>query len=365
MRKIIAVSVVRNESDIIESCCRYLCSYCDRLLIHDDNSTDSTKDILLALVTEGLPISFSDEFLTLDYDEYRLPQTRISNQLIKLAFETLGADIAFVADADEFVMTVDGSSPRDTLEQLDAAIEYRAYWRTYVCDSKLTQNNKFLPDFFSFYRNPLLEKFGKVFILRTLYEDYQIGLTAGNHSLAYSSPQKTPPVQYCDNLVIAHYPIRSGDQLITKVINGWFSYLASPSRIEGSGFHWEKIYRQIKMHGVLDEQIVANESLRYALQDGIILEEELLHTVTGKLRTDFLEEPIHLSYTDYNRREKDAFGRILENTEQLIKFLTQKQKQWMSTAEDAESEIARIKKTLSWRITKPLRVIGNLLRRKV
>jgi hypothetical protein len=364
MKKIIAVSVVRNESDIIESWCRYLCSYCDQVLIHDDNSTDSTKDILLALVANGLSISFSEEFLTLEYDEYRLPQTRISNQLIKLAFETLGADIAFVADADEFVTTVDGSSPRDILEQLDAAIEYRALWRTYVCDNKLTQNCKFLPDFFSSYRNPLLEKFGKVFILRKLYEEYQGRLTDGNHSLAYSNPRKTPTVQYRDDLIIAHYPIRSADQLITKVVNGWFSYLASPNHTEGRGFHWEKIYRQIKMLGELDEQVVANESLRYALQDGIV-QEELLQTVAGKLRTDFIKEPIRLSYTDYNRREKDGLRRILENTEQLIKFLMEKQKQCMRTAEDVGSEIAQLKKTLSWRITKPLRMVGNLLRKKV
>lgn len=296
MKRIVAVSVVRNESDIIESSCRYLCSYCDRLLIHDDHSTDSTREILTALVAEGLPISFSDEFFDLEYDEYRLPQTRISNQLIQLAFETFGADLAFVADADEFVMTADGCSPRDILEQFDAAIEYRALWRTYICDAKLTQNNRFLPDYFTSYRNPLLERFGKVFISRTLFEEYQCRLTDGNHSLAYGNLQKTPSVQYCDDVSIAHYPIRSVNQLAIKVVNGWFSYLASPNHVEGRGYHWEKIYRHIKTLGVLDDQIATDESLCYALQDGIVLEGNLLQTMTGPLRVKFLEEPIRLRY---------------------------------------------------------------------
>ncbi|MEN6595761.1 MAG: glycosyltransferase family 2 protein [Clostridiaceae bacterium] len=364
MKRIVAVSVVRNESDIIESFCRYLCSYCDRLLIHDDHSIDSTREILAALVTEGLPISFSDEFIDLEYDEYRLPQTRISNRLIQLAFETFGADLAFVADADEFVMTVDGRSPRDILEQFDAATEYRALWRTYVCDAKLTQNNKFLPDYFSTYRNPVLERFGKVFISRTLVEDYQCRLTDGNHSLAYADPQKMPSVQYLDDVSIAHYPIRSVDQLARKVVNGWFSYLASPNHAEGRGYHWEKIYRHIKMLGVFDEQVAMDESLRYALQDGIVLEGNLPQTLTGPLRTEFLIEPIRLIYTEYNRMEKNSFGCILENTEQLIQFLVQKQKQAKCLAEEAETENNQLKNTLSWRITKPLRSVGFFLRKK-
>ncbi|HWR28575.1 MAG TPA: hypothetical protein VN631_01970, partial [Negativicutes bacterium] len=313
----------------------------------------------------GLPISFSDEFFDLEYDEYRLPQTRISNQLIQLAFETFGADLAFVADADEFVTTVDGCSPRDILEQFDAAIEYRALWRTYVCDAKLTQNNKFLPDYFSSYRNPLLERFGKVFISRTLFEEYQCRLTDGNHSLAYANPQKTPSVKYRDDVSIAHYPIRSVNQLAIKIVNGWFSYLASPNHAEGRGFHWEKIYRHIKTLGVLDDHIATDESLRYALQDGIVLEGNLPQTMTGPLRTEFLEEPIRLSYTDYNLMEENSFSRILENTEELIQFLVKKQKQANCLAEEVETEITQLKKTLSWRITKPLRIVGILLRKSV
>jgi len=54
MKKIYAVSMVKNESDIIESFCRYTLTFCDSMIIFDDESTDDTVSIINALIREGL-----------------------------------------------------------------------------------------------------------------------------------------------------------------------------------------------------------------------------------------------------------------------------------------------------------------------
>ena len=59
MKKIIATANVLNESDIIESFCRYTLTYCDALLISERNrSEDNTREIIEKLIDEGLPVRF-------------------------------------------------------------------------------------------------------------------------------------------------------------------------------------------------------------------------------------------------------------------------------------------------------------------
>ena len=53
---IAAISMVRNEADVIESFVRHTLRFADRLYITDHRSEDATREILSALVSESLPI---------------------------------------------------------------------------------------------------------------------------------------------------------------------------------------------------------------------------------------------------------------------------------------------------------------------
>ena len=55
-KKLVGLSMVRNESDVIETFIRHNLTLLDELHIIDHNSSDNTREILTLLKQEGLPI---------------------------------------------------------------------------------------------------------------------------------------------------------------------------------------------------------------------------------------------------------------------------------------------------------------------
>src|ERR1700709_2012931 len=95
--RLVAVSIVKNEADIIEAFVRHTHAWVDHHLIFDHDSTDGTRQILGVLKSEGLPISlFTDDALG------NLQQFR-SNYLTRIAVEDHGADWVLPLDADEIL----------------------------------------------------------------------------------------------------------------------------------------------------------------------------------------------------------------------------------------------------------------------
>ena len=54
--KIVSITTIKNEADIIESFVRYHQNIFDLMIILDNGSTDDTSYILNELINEGLPI---------------------------------------------------------------------------------------------------------------------------------------------------------------------------------------------------------------------------------------------------------------------------------------------------------------------
>ncbi len=95
--KLVAVSIVKNEADVIEAFLRHTRAWVDHHLVFDHDSTDGTREILGKLLAEGLPLTvFTDEALG------NLQQAR-SNHLSRLAASDWGADWVLPLDADEFL----------------------------------------------------------------------------------------------------------------------------------------------------------------------------------------------------------------------------------------------------------------------
>src|SRR5688572_6009541 len=93
--RLVAVSIVKNEADIIEAFVRHTLAWVDHHLVFDHDSTDGTREILQALRAEGLPIElFTDDALG------NLQQAR-SNHLTRRAATRLAADWVLPLDADE------------------------------------------------------------------------------------------------------------------------------------------------------------------------------------------------------------------------------------------------------------------------
>ena len=109
--RLVAVSIVKNEADIIEPFIRHTRAWVDHHLVFDHDSSDGTREILGALQAEGLPLTlFTDQALG------NLQQAR-SNRLTSLAARDHGADWILPLDADE-ILTGPG---RPALEKVLAA----------------------------------------------------------------------------------------------------------------------------------------------------------------------------------------------------------------------------------------------------
>lgn len=108
--KLVAVSVVKNEADIIEAFVRHTAAWMDQHLIFDHQSTDGTREILGELAREGLPIQlFSGQAAG------NLQQAR-SNFLTRAAFAEHAADWVFPLDADEILVAASRMKLEQALE---------------------------------------------------------------------------------------------------------------------------------------------------------------------------------------------------------------------------------------------------------
>ena len=54
--KIVAVAILKNESDIVESMVRHNLAYVDHMVLIDNDSTDGSREILESLVRDQLPL---------------------------------------------------------------------------------------------------------------------------------------------------------------------------------------------------------------------------------------------------------------------------------------------------------------------
>src|SRR5262245_57664001 len=96
--RIVAISMVKNESDIIESFVRHHAPLVDVHYILDNRSADSTLEILRRLESEGLRlVVMSDEDGSYD-------QSRKMTDLMRRAAAETDADLILPLDVDEFLL---------------------------------------------------------------------------------------------------------------------------------------------------------------------------------------------------------------------------------------------------------------------
>ena len=226
MNKIAAITMVKNEADIIESFARHTLTFADILLVADHKSTDDTRNILTKLQDEGLPLKI--ETVTTDGHI----QSEVMTKLMRRAIAEESADIIVALDADEFLLHEKGGSTllRQTLQELATDKVYYVRW--FNCDlvkpeecsekyllsrpCRIDKKEKLLP---------------KVIVGATIAQEKRLCILQGNH---YAEPEKDfaekgkfyvndvaatklPDVYY------AHFPCRSKAQLASKSLCMWLT----------------------------------------------------------------------------------------------------------------------------------------------
>jgi hypothetical protein len=320
MKKIIACVKIQNESDIIESLCRYYCAFCDGIVVTDNMSSDNTRDILQAMVDEGLPVYITNS----EEVDLGLPGVKVRQQQLLFAVDHFDADIILPIDADEFLFVKDGGNPRPILESLEETVEYHIKCYNYICPLPPADNTKFFPAYSDHY-NIETGDFGKTVMSRYLIKEKKAYPVPGSHSFLYPNEPTPPAILNEDRLGYAHYAVRSETHLMTKAIPGWLNQLCWPGREMSIRYfyawNWRRLYDELKTRGTISQELLEYYSLNY--NNGNFLDKnswlnakpEDIKTVTAPIDTFFCGDKLILRYTDYNANKKYVLQIILKQLE--------------------------------------------------
>jgi glycosyltransferase involved in cell wall biosynthesis len=373
-KQIFSISMVKNEMDIIESFVRYNINIFDGMIILDNGSTDDTLEILKLLKSEGLSL-----FLVEDGDrEY--DQAAKMNQLLLKAVNEFNADIIVPLDADEFLVSAIKGNPRKIMEKIDDRSYFQIKWKTYIPDFEKNENKTFIPSKITFVRDESLEEFYKVIIPKNLVKNYNVRVSTGNHDLLYQREYEehiNPVIN--EELRIAHFPIRSKEQTASKIMVGWIYFMCRPERGFG-GFHWERIFNQLKGYESIKNEDIINFAKVFALEN-----EETEVTIK--------EDPLDLSFCQdieikYTKNKINPMANLLEACQWLSEsYLGFKEEKFVEETrlknqienlslemyefhnerikekELSKRKIEEYKNSSSWKITSPLRKFGFTIKK--
>ncbi len=233
--RLVAVSVVKNEADIIEAFVRHTVAWTDHHLIFDHDSTDGTREILQALQAEGLPVS-----LFRDDQPGHLQQAR-SNHLTRLAAQAHAADWILPLDADEFL---DGPGRAELEDSLQHAGSEQAVSLPLLdyCASERDDPTEINPALRLHHCRPAPSITQKIFVPRTLALDPALTAGKGSHAL-YRGSEAQPNHPLPDGWHLAHFALRSPQQQVLRVVRAELQRMSRGRAAAGLDVHYRLGYQ--------------------------------------------------------------------------------------------------------------------------
>jgi len=296
MSTVFAITMIKNEADIIESFVRYHLNIVDSMVILDNGSTDNSRAILQNLMSEGLSVYLLDD------EGFEFDQNEKMTRLMYETFETYGPDLIVPLDADEFLISSnDSDHPRDVWQDLDLSKWYYVRTRQYVPHNKDNPLELFIP-------RRIKHTYGdvglyKVIVPKEVADHYAPALTMGNHSLQF--PADSAEFEDLDSLRLAHFAFRTVEQAKSKIIVGWLNNIARPFRNKDDCFPWGFWFNLLKQKRSLDYSQL-NDLVKDFYGDA----SAYMHPVNLSFCTG-----IELKYT--GRKEVDAMKNLMEYAEKL------------------------------------------------
>lgn len=250
--RVAAITMVKNEADIIESFVRHILCLADVLLVADHMSTDATPEILTSLQEEGL---------ALRWERYRQPgyhQAEVMTGLLWKAMREEQADIILALDADEFPVAEQGGTwLRGYLQRLDREQVYQWPWVRYSLSQPESNQGQFL------LSRPMLrsleaELLGKVLLGGGAVQARQLSLSQGNHVAKTPEQMGTvfgvPALPVAQGVHLAHFPKRSQAQQISKTLCMWLSNLSSFTDYTSYTISYREVFKAITEGKPLPEE---------------------------------------------------------------------------------------------------------------
>ena len=242
--KIISVTTVYNEADVLELFVRHHLRFVDHMIVVlHGRSMDDTHGVAAALASEGLPLTL----LRSDLPGHQ--QSRILTEALRTAVGVHQPDLALMLDCDEFVCASPGQMVRAALESLPRDTVTLVPWRTFV---PKTEHASWI-DAMSHRRCTETPLFSKV-IVPSVFLTPELTVCQGSHAVLQAASE-TSGVMTRD-LWLAHVPIRSSLQARQKGLHAWPRQRDNPGHKPGDGFQWESLHeRAVKSGGFSREEL--------------------------------------------------------------------------------------------------------------
>jgi hypothetical protein len=243
--KLVGIGTVKNEADVIESFVRHNLSLLDLLVLVDDGSVDGTKEILLALEAEGLNL------ITLDWDGSAGYDQSLKLSELLLVLTSRGEfDWVFPLDADEAIDCASRTTLERALQQVGKGQVSAIPWRTFIPTSgdDWSQLNPFLR--IVNRRERESPQYYKIAIPVNQKKLEPIVIATGSHKAQRAITFKPLLMGGLEGVTLAHFPVRTPEQLVRKVISGWLATIAEGPGRPSRCFHWRDMYAQFMRKGV-------------------------------------------------------------------------------------------------------------------
>ena len=300
---IFGFSVVKNESDIIEAWVRYHLGLLDGLYVIDNDSTDSTREILDRLAREFPALRVGQDPSVGHVQEKIL--TRAVAELVANA----DFDYAIPLDADEFVRCDGRAALEAGLDAIPAHESGVIPWITYVPT----------PGDDASEANPLVRivhrraaeprQYYKVVIPYATATLPDFRLTAGNHEVV--SRGKLLSQTKLPGVTLAHFPVRSAEQLASKVLTGEWALNVKLRRQKGEGAHWRQLAKKVAARRALAPEELQSVAAAYAadraeavVADPIKLPAPFALKWPDLAKVDFTDRVVQFSAAHFSRLDQ-------------------------------------------------------------
>lgn len=258
--------LVRDEEDILEANLRYHLEHgVDHVIVTDNLSTDSSRDIVQNFVAQGVAT-----YIFEPEDTYS--QSKWVSRMAAMAHEA-GAKWVVHSDADEFWMTRRRQSLRKWFSRQLWPNIVSAPRHDFLCleddGSPFWQRMIYRK---THSTNPLGKRLPPKVAHRTAKD---LVVAQGNHSVS----GLRWPRQRSSGLEILHFPLRSRAQYLRKIESGGRAYGNNYELSKSVGNTWRQQYEELRETGKLayvENNIVKSDQLNQMRSDGMALEDRRL-----------------------------------------------------------------------------------------
>jgi hypothetical protein len=258
----VVVAVVRNELDILEAFVRYHAELADHLVIADHRSIDGSLELLRELRSEGLPLDVRP--LTAPIFRQGLTTTLLARSVA----EELRPDLIVPLDADEFLTAERPDRLPELLQGLSRSRPTFVLQLNYVPlpEDELGEGN---PVARIVHREPAARSTisggtRKVIVPAAIAADPAWGIANGNHRVVPRAAQGRIAHERERELIVAHYPVRSVEQLTWRLVSRFGAVAARLERPPKMNAPKRWILGQIADGAALDRQWLTDVALGYA-----------------------------------------------------------------------------------------------------